>query len=67
MSLLALFLVVWMLTLLAGEHLLANRGIVLGQGMPYAAAWSIRFAYFAATGCFAVLFLWFVADIVIEF
>ena len=67
MSLFALFLVVWMLTLLAGEHLLANRGIVLGQGMPYAAAWSIRFAYFAATGGVAVLFLWFVADIVIEF
>ncbi|HSD43266.1 MAG TPA: hypothetical protein VLD36_15545 [Burkholderiales bacterium] len=63
MSLLTLFLGVWLLTLLAGEHLLANRGIVLGQDMPVAAAWSIRVAYFTGTGGVAILFLWFVADI----
>lgn len=66
MSLLTLFLAVWLLTLLAGEHLLANRGIVLGQDLPDAAAWSIRFAYFVATGCVAVLFLWFAAEVLIE-
>ncbi|HSD53633.1 MAG TPA: hypothetical protein VLC47_05680 [Burkholderiales bacterium] len=66
MSLLSLFLAVWLLTLLAGEHLLANRGIVLGQDLPLAAAWSIRFAYFAGTGCVAVLFLWFAAEALSE-
>lgn len=62
MSLLTLFLALWLLTLLAGEHLLANRGIVLGQDLPQAAAWSIRFAYFAGTGGVAILFLWLGAD-----
>jgi hypothetical protein len=62
MSLLTLFLGVWLLTLLAGEHLLANRGIVLGQDLPIAAAWSVRVAYFTGTGCVAILFLWFVAE-----
>ena len=66
MSLLSLFLGVWLLTLLAGEHLLANRGIVLGQNLPYAVAWSIRVVYFTATGCLAILLLWFVADFVLE-
>jgi hypothetical protein len=66
MSLLSLFLAVWLLTLLAGEHLLANRGIVLGQDLPFAAAWSIRFAYFAGTGCVAILFLWFAAEALTE-
>ena len=66
MSLLTLFLAVWLLTLLAGEHLLANRGIVLGRGLPLAAAWSIRFAYFAGTGCVAILFLWFASEALSE-
>jgi hypothetical protein len=62
MSLLTLFLGVWLLALLAGEHLLAHRGIVLGQDLPVAAAWSIRFTYFAGTGGAALLFLWLAAD-----
>jgi len=57
-----LFLALWLLTLLGGEHLLANRGIVLGQDMPQAAAWLIRVGYFAGTGCAAFLFLWLGAD-----
>jgi hypothetical protein len=63
---LTLFLAVWLLTLLAGEHLLASRGIVLGQDLPDAAAWSIRVAYFAATGCVAILLLWIAADVLLE-
>lgn len=63
MSLFAPFLVLWILTILAGEHLLANRGIVLGQGLPVAAAWSIRLTYFACTGCAVLLFLWLAADV----
>jgi hypothetical protein len=62
MSLITLFLGVWLLTLLAGEHLLAKRGIVLGQDLPIVAAWSVRVAYFTGTGCVAILFLWFVAE-----
>ncbi len=62
MLLLTLFLALWLLTLLAGDHLLANRGIVLGQDLPQAAAWSIRFAYFAGTGGVAILFLWLGVD-----
>ena len=62
MSLLTLFLAVWLLTLLAGEHLLANRGIVLGQDLPRAGALLIRFGYFAGTGGVAILFLWLGAD-----
>jgi hypothetical protein len=58
MSLLTPFLGLWLLTLLAGEHLLANRGIVLGQDLPQAAAWLVRFGYFTGTGGAAFLFLW---------
>jgi hypothetical protein len=65
MTLLALFLGVWLLTALAGEHALANRGIVLGQDLPVAAARSIRFAYFAGTGCTALLLLWFAREVLI--
>ncbi len=43
MSLLTLFVALWLLTMLAGEHLLANRGIVLGQDLPRARALLIRF------------------------
>ena len=57
MSLLTPFLGLWLVTLLAGEHLLANRGIVLGQDLPQAAAWLIRVGYFAGTGCVAFAFL----------
>jgi uncharacterized membrane protein len=63
MTLLTLFLAIWLLTLLAGEHLLANRGIALGQDLPGAAAWSIRFAYLAGTAGVSLLFLWFAADV----
>lgn len=63
MALVTLFLAVWLLTVLAGEHLLANRGIVLGQDMPAGAAWSVRFAYFAGTFCAALLFLWLAAEV----
>lgn len=62
MSLFEPFLVLWLLALLAGEHLLAHRGIALGQDLPAAAAWSVRFAYFAGTGCAALLFLWLATD-----
>ena len=62
MSLLTPFLGLWLLTLLVGEHLLADRGIVLGQDMPQAAAWLVRVGYFAGTGCAAFLFLWVGAD-----
>jgi hypothetical protein len=58
MSLLTLFLAVWLLTLLAGEHLLANRGIVLGHDLPDAAALLVRFGYLTGTGGVAILFLW---------
>jgi hypothetical protein len=63
MSLLTLFIAVWLLTVFAGEHLLANRGIVLGQDMPKAAAWLIRFAYFAGVGAAAILLVWFSAEV----
>jgi hypothetical protein len=62
MSLFTLFLALWLLTLLAGAHLLANRGIVLGQDLPQAAAWLVRFGYFTGTGGAAFLFLWLGAD-----
>lgn len=62
MTLLTLFLGVWLLAMLAGSHLLAHRGIALGQDLPAAAAWSVRFAYFAGTGCAALLFLWLATD-----
>lgn len=65
MSLLAPFLVLWLLTLLAGEHLLAHRGVALGQDLPAAVAWSIRFAYFTGTACAALLFLWLAAEVLI--
>ena len=65
MSLLTLFLALWLLTLLGGEHFLANRGIVLGQDLPHAAAWSIRVCYFAGTGGAAFLFLWLGAEALI--
>jgi hypothetical protein len=57
MALLSLFLALWLLTLLAGEHLLANRGIVLGEDLPHAAVWLIRVCYFVGTGCAAFVFL----------
>jgi hypothetical protein len=62
MSLLTLFLALWLLTLLGGQHFLANRGIVLGQDLPQAVAWLIRFAYFTGTGGAAFLFLWLGAE-----
>jgi len=65
MALLSLFLALWLLTVFAGEHLLANRGIVLGQDLPRVAAWLIRFGYFASTGGAAFLFLWLVAEALI--
>jgi hypothetical protein len=65
MSLLTMFLALWLLTLLGGEHFLANRGIVLGQDLPQAAAWSIRVGYFAGTGGAAFLFLWLAVDALI--
>jgi hypothetical protein len=62
MSLLTLFVALWLLTMLAGEHLLANRGIVLGQDLPRGDALLIRFGYLAGTGGVAILFLWLGAD-----
>jgi len=63
--LLTLFLALWLLTVFAGEHLLANRGIVLGQDLPRVAAWLIRFGYFTGTGCAAFLLLWLGAEALI--
>jgi hypothetical protein len=65
MSLLTLFVVLWLLTMLAGEHLLANRGIVLGQDLSRDGALLVRFGYFAGTGGVAILFLWLGADALI--
>jgi hypothetical protein len=65
MSLLALFVALWLLTVLAGEHLLANRGIVLGQDLPRAGALLIRVGYFAGTGGAAFLFLWLGTEVLI--
>jgi hypothetical protein len=65
MSLFEPFLILWLVTLLAGEHLLANRGIVLGEDLPAAAAWSIRLTYFAGTGCAVLLFLWLAAEVLV--
>jgi hypothetical protein len=65
MSLLTLFVALWLLTMLAGEHLLANRGIVLGQDLPRARALLIRFGYFAGTGSVAILLLWLGVDALI--
>lgn len=65
MSLFEPFLVLWLLALLAGEHLLAHRGIALGEDLPAAAAWSVRFAYFAGTGCAALACLWLASEVLI--
>jgi hypothetical protein len=54
---LPLFLALWATTLLAGEHLLANREIVLGAGLPGGAAWSVRCAYLLGTGGVAFAFV----------
>ncbi|MFO1361327.1 MAG: hypothetical protein U1F45_02460 [Burkholderiales bacterium] len=63
MSLAALFVALWLLTLLASEHLLANRGIVLGQGLPQGAAWLLRLAYMGGTGGLAFVFLLVATDV----
>jgi hypothetical protein len=52
-----LFLAFWAVILLAGEHLLANREIVLGDGLSAGAAWSVRCAYLIGTAVVAFAFL----------
>lgn len=52
-----LFLALWLLTLLASEHALANRGIVLGENLPNAVAWLVRCAYLVGAGGVAFAFL----------
>jgi hypothetical protein len=54
---LVLFLVLWLAMLLAGEHVLADREIVLGDGLPEAVAWSVRCAYLVGTGAVAFVLL----------
>jgi hypothetical protein len=60
-----LFLALWLATLLASEHLLANRGIALGDGLPLAAAWLLRVAYVGSTAGIAFLFLLLAADVLL--
>lgn len=62
MSHFTLFVALWLMTLLAAEHLLANRGIVLGENLPLAAAWFLRIAYVGGTGGVAFLFLLLAAE-----
>ena len=57
-----LFIALWLLTLLASEHVLANRGIVLGEDLPLGAAWLVRLAYIGGTAGVAFLFLLVAAD-----
>jgi hypothetical protein len=65
MTLLTLFFVLWLATLLASEHLLANRGIALGEGLPQAAAWLLRMAYVGAAGGVAFLLLLLAAEVLV--
>jgi hypothetical protein len=62
MSHFTLFVALWLMTLLAAEHLLANRGIVLGENLPLTAAWFLRIAYVGGTGGVAFLFLLLAAE-----
>jgi hypothetical protein len=60
-----LFLALWLATLLASEHLLAHRGIALGDGLPQAAVWLLRLAYVGSTGGVAFLFLLLAVDVLV--
>jgi hypothetical protein len=63
MSHFTLFVALWLMTLLAAEHLLADRGIVLGEDLPLAAAWLLRIAYVGGTGGVAFVFLLLAANV----
>jgi hypothetical protein len=65
MSLFTLFVALWLMTLLASEHLLANRGIVLGEDLPLAAAWLLRIVYVGGTGGVAFVFLLLAANVLV--
>jgi hypothetical protein len=62
MSHFTLFVALWLMTLLASEHLLAARGIALGDGLPDAPAMFIRIAFVVATAGIAFLFLLLAAE-----
>jgi len=57
MSHFTLFVALWLMTLLASEHLLAARGIALGDGLPDAPAMFIRIAFVCGTAGMAFLLL----------
>lgn len=65
MSHFTLFVALWLMTLLAAEHLLANRGIVLGEDLPLAEAWLLRIVYAVGTGGVAFVFLLIAADVLV--